>query len=261
LFLDEKGMKFIIAKKIGMSQIFRADGTVVPVTKVVAGPCVVIDKKDATRDGYTSVKCAFDQANKIPKPLLGILKKLGLGNYRVIREFRLDATDKVYQELQPGDTISAEIFQAGDEVTVTGWSKGKGFQGVVKRHGFSGGKKSHGHKDQHRMPGSSGATGPQHVFKGARRSGHMGTDQITIAGLEVIEVEAADDILYLKGAVPGARNGLLLIRAEGDFSPKRESTPEAAAVVSEAPVEAEVVLAEVAVEQPIAEAADQVEKQ
>ncbi|MFH1077854.1 MAG: 50S ribosomal protein L3 [Patescibacteria group bacterium] len=198
-------MKFILAKKIEMSQVFRPDGTVVPVTLLQAGPCVVTQVKDMTTDGYTSVQIGFLEAKKLAKPQEGHLKDLP--KLRVLREFR---TDDV-ASLKRGDTIEAAAFVIGDVVDVTGTSKGKGFQGVVKRHHFHGHPKTHGHKDQERMPGSSGAGGLQHVLKGTRKPGRMGGDAVTVKNLEVIEIRDGG-ILAVKGAVPGARNAVLELR-------------------------------------------------
>ncbi|MBU1349065.1 50S ribosomal protein L3 [Patescibacteria group bacterium] len=198
-------MKFILAKKIEMSQIFRPDGTVVPVTLLQAGPCVVTQVKDMTTDGYTSVQIGFLEAKKLTKPQEGHLKDLP--KLRVLREFRIDEI----ASMKRGDTIEAAAFIVGDVVDVTGTSKGKGFQGVVKRHHFHGQPKSHGHKDQERMPGSSGAGGLQHVLKGTKKPGHMGADTVTVKNLEVIEVRDGG-VLAVKGAVPGARNAVLELR-------------------------------------------------
>jgi large subunit ribosomal protein L3 len=197
-------MKFILAKKIEMSQVFRPDGTVVPVTLLQAGPCVVTQVKDEPTDGYASVQIGFLQAKNLAKPQEGHLKDLP--KLRVLREFRVDDTPSVKR----GDTIDAAAFAVGDVVHVTGTSKGKGFQGVVKRHHFHGHPKTHGHKDQERMPGSSGAGGLQHVLKGTKKPGRMGGDTVTVKNLEVIEVR--DGILAVKGAVPGARNAVLELR-------------------------------------------------
>ncbi len=198
-------MKCILAKKIEMSQVFRQDGTVVPVTLVQAGPCVVTQVKSQDTDGYSAIQLGFLEMKKCTKPQEGHLKDLPLS--RVMREFRLGDTIN----LKRGDTIDAQTFSVGDVVEVTGTSKGKGFQGVVKRHGFHGHPASHGHKDQLRMPGSIGAGGPQHVFKGRRMAGRMGNETVTVKNLQVVEVRDKG-ILALKGAVPGARNSILEIR-------------------------------------------------
>jgi large subunit ribosomal protein L3 len=198
-------MKFILAKKIEMSQVFRPDGTVVPVTLLQAGPCVVTQVKMQAKDGYDAVQVGFLNAKRLSKPLEGHLKDLP--KLRELREFRL----KNPSELQRGETIDVSRFVIGDYVDVTGTSKGKGFQGVVKRHHFAGSPATHGHKDQLRMPGSSGAGGVQHVFKGTRKPGRMGGDTVTVKNLEIVEVREGG-ILAVKGAVPGPRHAILELR-------------------------------------------------
>lgn len=201
----EPPMKFILAKKIEMSQIFRPDGTVVPVTLLQAGPCVVTQVKSDERDGYTAVQLGFVKTKTSTKPKTGHLK--GLPNLHVLREFRVDESG----DLKRGDTVEATQFVAGDHIDVTGISKGKGFQGVVKRHGFHGSPASHGHKDQLRMPGSIGAGGVQRVLKGQRMAGRMGNAFVTVKNLEVVDV--ANGMIAVKGAVPGARNTVLELRS------------------------------------------------
>lgn len=205
-------MKFILGKKLNMTQVFREDGTVLPVTKVLAGPCVVTQVKTLEKDKVQSVQIGFGKQKRfrLSKPISGHLKDIGdeTATVRVMRDF---ATDETNKDLKKGDTFTVTNFVAGEKVQVVGTSKGKGFQGVVKRHGFHGGKKSHGGKDQERMPGSIGAGGVQRVFKGLRMGGHMGIDRVTIKNLEVVEVHPETNELWIKGAVPGGRNGLLLI--------------------------------------------------
>lgn len=188
-----------------MSQLFKEDGQVVPVTVVKAGPCQVTQVKAKDSDGYFAVQLGFGSKRKLAKPAAGHLKDLP--KFRYLKEFR------VLPEMQftKGQEIKVEIFAPGDIVKATGIVKGRGFQGVVKRHGFHGSPKTHGHKDQLRMPGSIGATGPQRVLKGTRMAGRMGGNQVTITNLKVAAVDAEKNLLYLKGAVPGARRGLLLI--------------------------------------------------
>ncbi len=198
-------MKFILAKKIEMSQVFRPDGTVVPVTLVQAGPCVITQIKEAADAGYTAVQVGFLPAKKLAKPEEGHLKDLP--KLSILREFRIEDPSA----FKRGDAIEAAVFQIGDKVDVCGISKGKGFQGVVKRHGFHGHPASHGHKDQLRMPGSIGAGGVQHVLKGKRMAGHMGDERITVKNLQVVELRE-NGIIALKGAVPGARNAILELR-------------------------------------------------
>lgn len=210
-------MKFILGKKLNMTQRFQENGTVVPVTAIKVGTCLVVQKKTMEKDGYTAVKCAYQEKNKVSQALRGIFSKFGKTNYQYLREFRLTENDPMYSKLNEGDVITIDSFVVGDQVTVQGYSKGKGFQGVVKRHGFGGGRKSHGNKDQLRMPGSAGATGPAHVFKGMRMGGRMGFDLVTVKGLEVIEINKEENIVYLKGAVPGARNGVISLVTDGEF--------------------------------------------
>jgi large subunit ribosomal protein L3 len=198
-------MKCILAKKIEMSQVYRPDGTVIPVTLVQAGPCVVTQVKTQEKDGYVAVQLGFLNAKRLNKPMEGHLKELP--KFRIIREFRLPTAG----ELKKGDVLEAAIFEPGEVIEVTGRSKGKGFQGVVKRHGFHGHPASHGHKDQLRMPGSIGAGGVQKVFKGQRMAGRMGDENVTVKNLDVVEVRDGG-ILAIKGAVPGARNGIIAIQ-------------------------------------------------
>lgn len=196
-------MKFILGRKLQMSQVFRPDGTVVPVTLVEAGPCVVTQVKTSEVDGYTAVQLGFEEKKNLPKPQVNHLKDLKPCG--VLCEFRMDSIDGFSR----GDIIESKAFATGDVISVSGVSKGKGFQGVVKRHGFHGQKTTHGHKDQERCSGSIGAGGIQRVFKGMRMAGRMGTDRVTVKNLEVVEVR--DGILAIKGAVPGSRNSLLEI--------------------------------------------------
>jgi len=197
----------IIGKKLGMSQVFREDGKVEAVTAVEAGPCCVIQVKTEDKEGYSSVQLGFGEARRVSSPQRGHLKELG--NYRYLREFRLDDDETI----QVGDKVDVSLFQAGDLVDVTGISKSKGFAGVVKRHHFRGGPKTHGQSDRHRAPGSIGATTtPGRVLKGTRMAGHMGADQVTARNLEVIRSDPESNLLLVKGAVPGSKNGLLLIR-------------------------------------------------
>ena len=210
----EIGMKFILAEKQTMTQKYGDNGAVIPVTKVVAGPCVVTQVRTQDRDGYTAVQVGFGSRRKVSKPVQGHLGATGI--FRYLREFRVPAD--AMAGLKVGDKITVTTFQPGDVVRVTGTSKGRGFQGVVKRHGFHGSPKTHGHKDQLRMPGSIGATGPAHVFKGTRMGGQMGNAQVTVTNLSIVEVNAAENTLYIKGAVPGATGNLILIAGEGELT-------------------------------------------
>jgi len=198
-------MKFILAKKLEMSQVFQPDGTVVPVTLVQAGPCLVTQVKTKEKDGYNAVQLGFGPAKKLNKPKAGHLK--GLSQMGALCEFRMSEAPT----LERGAAVEASAFAAGDIVEVTGTSKGKGFQGVVKRHHFHGHPSSHGHKDQQRMPGSIGAGGVQHVMKGRRMPGRMGDETVTVKNLKIMEIRD-HGVMAIKGAVPGARNSLLEIR-------------------------------------------------
>ncbi len=199
-------MKFIIGKKLEMSQIFKEDGTVIPVTLIQAGPCVVTDVRTKDKDGYSAVQVGFGETKKVNKAQVSRAKEFG--PVGLTREFRVDETD-----LKPGDKIKVNLFEEGDKVDIVGTSKGKGFQGVVKRHGFHGSPASHGHKDQLRMPGSIGAQGPQRVLKGTRMPGRMGNDRVTVKNLEVVAIDPKTNTLAIKGAVPGARNSLVFVRS------------------------------------------------
>ncbi|NQU83158.1 MAG: 50S ribosomal protein L3 [Parcubacteria group bacterium] len=200
-------MKFILGRKIEMTQKFREDGTVVPVTLIKTEPCVVAQIKTLEKDGYSAVQIGSGIKKNPSKPLKGHLKELG--SLRFLNEFRVD--EERAKEFSRGDKIEVDIFEVGEKVSVTGTSKGRGFQGVVKRHGFKGGPASHGHKDQLRMPGSIGDTGAAKVFKGKKMGGRMGSDRVTVTNLEVIEADKNKQIIAVKGAVPGARNGLILV--------------------------------------------------
>lgn len=197
----------IIGKKLGMSQVFREDGKVEAVTAVEAGPCCVVQVKTEDKEGYNSVQLGFGEAKRVNSPQRGHLKELG--NYRYLREFRVDDDETP----QVGDKVDVSLFQAGDLVDITGISKSKGFAGVVKRHHFRGGPKTHGQSDRHRAPGSIGATTtPGRVLKGTRMAGRMGADRVTVRNLEVYQADPERNLLLVKGAVPGSKNGLLLIR-------------------------------------------------
>ena len=196
----------IIGKKLGMTQIFREDGRVAAVTAIEAGPCSVIQVKTEAREGYNAVQLGFGPAKRLKSPEKGHQKDLG--QFRYLREFRVEATEGI----EPGASVDASLFKEGDLVDVTGVSKGKGYAGVVKRHGFACGPKTHGQSDRHRHPGSIGATtSPGRVLKGTRMAGHMGSERVTVRKLEVVAVDIEKNMLLIKGAVPGANQGLLLI--------------------------------------------------
>lgn len=210
-----------------MTQKFQADGRVVPVTVVEAGPCTVVQVKSKDKDSYNAVQVGFAIKKGVNKPLAGHLKNLE--NFRYLKEFRLDNVENFAR----AKVFDVSSFSAGDNLKVTATSKGKGFQGVVRRHGFHGSPATHGHKDQHRMPGSVGATDSARVFKGTRMGGHMGTDTVTVKNLELIEVDVDKNLLYIKGAVPGSRNALVTIWADGEISFVEKTSNKVSAVVEE----------------------------
>ena len=199
-----------LGKKIGMTQIFREDGRVVPVTIIEAGPCVVTQVKTKETDGYEAVQLGFGEVKRRNKPLSGHLKDSRLS--RFLREVTADDTS----EFEVGQTISVDIFQAGEKIDIIGRSKGRGFAGVMKRWGFAGGPKTHGQSDRARAPGSiGGGTTPGKVYKGLKMAGHMGNRRITVKGLEIVEVDAERNLLLIKGGIPGATNSLVQIRRVG----------------------------------------------
>lgn len=199
-----------------MTQIFNGD-VVTAATIIKIGECKITQVKDKEKDGYQAAQIGSGSKKKINKPLAGALK--GLGNFRYLKEFRDDSAEKF--DFKKGDILDIESFQAGDKVNVAAISKGKGFQGVVKRWGFHGQDKTHGTKDQLRMPGSIGATGPAHVFKGTKMGGQMGNRQVTVRNLEIIEVDKEKNLIKVKGAVPGHRNSLVEIKADGEMKVKK----------------------------------------
>lgn len=198
-------MKFILGKKIEMSQRFKEDGTVVPVTLITAGPCKITQVKTKERDGHSAVQIGFDFIKKMNKPQSGHLKDLG--NFRHLTEIQIDDVTG----LERGQEIKASIFAPNDKVEVVGTSRGMGFAGVVKRHHFHGHPATHGHKDSQRAPGAIGAGGVQRVFKGVRMAGRMGGERITIKNLEIVEVNEENNLIALKGAIPGKRGAVVLI--------------------------------------------------
>jgi len=205
-------MKGILGKKVGMTQVFNEEGNVIPVTLIEAGPCYVTQKKTTEKDGYTAVQLGFEEVpeKRINKPRAGHLKKAGVPMLRYLREFRV----KDHSDLEVGQIVKVDVFEVGDRVDVVGTSKGKGFAGVVKRHGFAGGPKTHGQSDRHRAPGSVGAgTTPGRVFKGMRMAGRMGGERVTVSNLEVVIVDPDRNLLAVKGAIPGAKNGLVMVKA------------------------------------------------
>lgn len=203
-------MKSLIGKKLGMTQIFDDEGRCVPVTVIEAGPCSVIQRKTTKTDGYEAIQIGFgaQKEQRVIKPLAGQFKKAGVETMRELREVRVSADD----ETKAGDTLTAAVFEEIKFVDVLGTTKGKGFQGVVKRHGFSGGRASHG-SHMHRRTGSIGMCEyPARVFKGKKMPGQMGDTNITVQNLKVVQVRPEENLILLKGAVPGANGSTLVLR-------------------------------------------------
>lgn len=202
--------KAILATKVGMTQIFNEDGALVPVTVLQAGPCVVTQVKTVDNDGYSAIQVGFvDKREKlVNKPQKGHFDKAGVSYKRYVREFKIDDAD----EFNVKDEIKADVFAAGDKIDATAISKGKGFQGAIKRHGQSRGPMAHGSK-YHRHAGSNGAcSDPSKVFKGKKMPGHMGANKVTIQNLEVVKVDAENNLILVKGAVPGPKKSLVTIK-------------------------------------------------
>ncbi len=201
----------ILGKKLGMTQVFAADGAKISVTVVEAGPCTVLQKKTAATDGYDALQLGFGtkKMHRVGKPMAGHFKKADSGAFEHLREVKAENVD----EYNVGDEINCSaVFAAGDVIDVTGTSKGKGFQGVIKRWGFSGGRNTHGSKF-HRAPGAIGASAwPAKVFKGKKMPGQMGNEKVTLQNLEIVEVRADENLILVKGGIPGPRQGLVMIR-------------------------------------------------
>jgi len=202
----------ILGRKIGMTQVFRADGQVVPVTLLKAGPCVVVQRKTPLGDGYNAVQLGlmeFVKAARINKPATGHLKKASVEGVKFLNELRLRPGD---DDFKPGDQVLVDQFKLAEKVDVIGISKGRGFAGCVKRHHFRGGDGSHGSMF-HRAPGSIGSSSyPSRVYPGTRMAGHMGTQRVTVKNLEIIDVNTEDNVLVVKGAVPGPNGGYVVVR-------------------------------------------------
>ncbi len=200
----------LLGKKLGMTGIYTEEGTYVPVTVIQAGPCVITQVKTELTDGYDAIQLGFEEKkkNRANKPLKGHLQKSGDSVFRFLREFAVENPG----DHSPGQTLAAsEIFKIGERIDVTGTSKGRGFSGVIKRHGFHGGRKTHGSKS-HRIPGSIGCSAwPSKVIKGKKLPGHHGNTRKTVLNVEVIDIRPEDDIVMLKGAVPGCRSGLIAL--------------------------------------------------
>jgi large subunit ribosomal protein L3 len=205
--------KGIIGKKLGMTQIFNEKGQVVPVTVVQAGPCVVVQRKTTAKDGYEAIQMGFVDptgGKRASKPEKGHCEKKGVAPVRVLREMKVEAASA----LKEGDSILATQFDTSVKVHVTGISKGKGFAGVVKRHHFAGGRATHGSMF-HRAPGSiGGSSDPSRVYPGIRMGGHMGSEQVTVRNLEIAKVDAENNLLLIKGAIPGPKGGYVVIKQE-----------------------------------------------
>ena len=205
-------MTGLIGKKIGMTQFYNADGNVVPVTLIQTGPCVVVQKKESAKDGYNALQVGFGRkkSQRVNKPEQGHMAKAGKGAFEVLKEFRLDDVSQyqVGQEIKAGD-----LFKAGDRVDVSGTSKGHGFTGVIKRWSFGGFPGSHGTHEYFRHGGSIGNRSfPGRVRKGKKMAGHWGNEQISVQNLEVVDIRPEADLILIKGAVPGARQGIVVVR-------------------------------------------------
>jgi len=208
-------MKALIGKKIGMTHIFDDRGNMVPVTALEVGPCTVVQVKNVQTDGYEAVQIGFGLDKNINKPAAGHVKESGAVP-KVLREFNLNeeielAEGETAKSYKVGDKLTCEVFTEGDMVTVTGTSKGKGFAGTVKRHNFTTGPKTHG-SHNYRAPGSIGAGYPQHVMKGMKMAGQMGAEQVTVKNLKIVKIDAANNIIAVRGAVPGPRKSVVVVR-------------------------------------------------
>lgn len=202
--------KAIIGKKLGMTQVFTPDGKMIPVTVIEAGPCTVVQKKSVEKDGYEALQLGFGEANpkRVTKPLQGHFNKAGVPFKKTLKEFRLDDCSA-----NVGDEIKCDVFKEGEKVDVTGVGKGKGYAGVIKRHGAHRLKETHGTGPVHRHPGSMGACStPSRVMKGKKLPGHMGAKQVTVLNLDVVRVDAERNLILVKGAVPGAKGAVVSVR-------------------------------------------------
>lgn len=201
------GIESIIGRKLGMTQVFNASGKCRPVTAIEAGPCKIVQVKEAANDGYNAAQLGFGKAKQLTAAEKGHLKELD--QYKNLREIRVESVEG----LKVGDTLDVNMFKPGDMVDVIGISKGKGFAGVVKRHHFKGGPKTHGQSDRQRAPGAIGSTTtPGHVWKGMKMAGHLGHSRVTALNLPVYSADSARNILLIEGAVPGAKNSLVIVR-------------------------------------------------
>ncbi|WP_448375000.1 50S ribosomal protein L3 [Fervidobacterium sp.] len=203
-------MKFIIARKVGMTRLWK-DDKVVPVTVLKAGPCYVVQKKTVEKDGYNAVQLGFEEVNekKLTKPLLGVFKKANVKPMKVLKEFTVENPE----EYSIGQEITVAIFQEGDKIDITGWTKGRGYSGAMKRWNFQGGPKAHGAKF-HRELGSVGQhTEPARIFKGKKMPGRYGNERVTVLNSEVVKIDSENNLIAVKGGVPGTRGSLVLIRS------------------------------------------------
>ena len=201
--------KGLIGKKIGMTQLFDENGKVIPVTVVEAGPCTVVQKKTIENDGYAAVQVGYGdvKVTKVNKPMAGHFKKADVAPKKVLKEFRLADTESV----NVGDILKADIFAVGDRVDVVGTSKGKGTAGVIKRWNFSRLKETHGTGPVHRHGGSLGVIDPARIFKGKKMAGHLGAEKVTVQNLDIVKVDVENNLIALKGAIPGPKNGIVVI--------------------------------------------------
>ena len=202
--------KAIIGKKLGMTQLFDNNGNVVPVTVIEAGPCVISQKKTTENDGYEAVQIGYGdlKASKVNKPMKGHFAKADAAPKKVIREFRLENIN----DYNVGDIIKADVFAEGDKVDVTGTSKGKGYAGVIKRWNFGRLKETHGTGPVHRHGGSLGVIDPARVFKGKKMAGHLGAERVTVQNLDVVKIDAENNIIAVKGAIPGPKGGIVVLK-------------------------------------------------
>lgn len=202
--------KGLIGKKVGMTQIFADDGRRIPVTVVEAGPCVVLQKKTVETDGYAALQVGYQsvETSRLNRPQIGHAKKAAKGGFAYLRELKFDDCE----QYSVGDVLTADVFAPGDIIDVTGSSIGKGFQGVIKRWGFKGGRASHG-SNFHRAPGSIGCSAtPSRVFKNKKMPGQLGNEQVTVQKLTVVRVDSSDNLILIKGAIPGSKNGLVILK-------------------------------------------------
>ena len=201
--------KGLIGKKIGMTQLFDENGKVIPVTVVEAGPCTVVQKKTIENDGYEAIQVGFGdvKVQRVNKPMAGHFKKADVAPKKVLKEFRLENI----ADVNVGDVLKADIFAVGDRVDVVGTSKGKGTAGVIKRWNFSRLKETHGTGPVHRHGGSLGVIDPARIFKGKKMAGHLGTEKVTVQNLDIVKVDVENNLIAIKGAIPGPKNGIVVI--------------------------------------------------